>query len=103
MREENLMTKISNEFARKVSKNYDELVFSMLSRFGINKDNWQCHIDRIETVQTACTKHFFVDREYRFSIIKEPDEMIFDDSNSYYKISIVYKVKVYEDMKGMTV
>lgn len=94
-----LLSEVHKMISGKVSENYDELLFSLLGQFGITKDNWRENLDRI----TACscdiwTKHFYIDGEYRFSIVEEPGELIFDDEKSECDIKINYKVKVYEDM-----
>lgn len=101
MYKNDLLSEIHRMISGKVSENYDELAFSLLGQFGINKDNWREHVGRVVIVDTACdpwTKHFYIDGEYRFSIVEQPGELIFDDEKREYGMRIGYKVEVFEDM-----
>lgn len=98
-----LLSEIHKMISGKVSENYDDLVFSMLEQFGITKDNWRENVGRVTIVDTASdpwTKHFYIDGGYRFSIVEQPGELVFDDEKCEYGMRINYKVKVYEDMLG---
>lgn len=101
---QDLIGDLTKELVRKVSENYDELAFSLLGTFGINKDNWRENVGRVVIVDMACdpwTKHFFIDGEYRFSIIEKPGELIFDDEKGEYGVTVSYKVEVFKDMLGV--
>lgn len=95
-----LLSEIHRMISGKVSENYDELAFSLLGQFGINKDNWRENLGRVTIVDcdTNWTKHFYIDGEYRFSIVEQPGELIFDDEKREYGMRIGYKVEVFEDM-----
>ena len=96
-----LLSEIHRMISGKVSENYDELVFSLLGQFGINKDNWREWISRI-TVVTDCmwVKHFCIDGEYRFSIVEQPGELIFDDEKNTCRVAVNHRVEVLECMRG---
>lgn len=98
-----LLAEIHKMISGKVSDNYDELVFSLLGQFGITKENWREHIDRVTIVSgnTCWTKHFLIDGQYRFSIIEEPGELIFDDEKNECSMVVNYKVEVFEDILGV--
>lgn len=96
-----LLTEIHKMISGKVSENYDELAFSLLGQFGINKDNWREHVGRVTIYscdRDVFTKHFYIDGEYRFSIVEQPGELIFDDEKREYGMRISYKVEVFKDM-----
>ena len=94
-----LLSEIHKMISGKVSENYDELAFSLLGQFGINKDNWREHVGRVTIVSDVWVKHFLIDDEYHFSIVEEPGELIFDDEKGEYSMNINYKVEVFGYMK----
>ena len=98
--EPDLLSEVHKMISGKVSENYDELVFSLLEQFGITKENWRENLDRVKIFQAAWSyiKHFHIDGEYRFSIIEEPGELIFDNEKNTYGMRINYRVEVFEDM-----
>lgn len=94
-----LLSEIHRMISGKVSENYDELVFSLLGQFGITKDNWRENLDRVTIVRDRLwVDHFHIDGEYRFSIVEEPGELIFDDEKGEYGVAVSYKVEVFKDM-----
>ena len=96
---DDLLSEIHRMISGKVSENYDELAFSLLGQFGINKDNWREHVGRVTIYSCDIwTKHFCIDGEYRFSIVEQPGELIFDDEKNECSVFVSYKVEVYEDM-----
>lgn len=102
--EPDLLTEVHKMISGKVSENYDELLFSLLGQFGITKENWRENIGRVAACgcdRDIWTKHYYIDGEYRFSIVEEPGELIFDDEKCECGMGINYKVKVYEDMLGV--
>lgn len=102
MYKNDLLSEIHRMISGKVSENYDELVFSLLGQFGINKDNWRENLDRVTIVRDRLwVNHFYIDGGYRFSIVEEPGELIFDDEKREYGMRISYKVEVFKDMLGV--
>ena len=104
LEEPDLLTEVHKMISGKVSENYDELLFSLLSQFGINKDNWRENLGRVAACgcdRDIWTKHYYIDGQYRFSVIELPGELIFDDEKGECGMMINYKVKVYEDMLGV--
>ena len=95
-----LLSEIHKMISGKISDNYDNLVFSLLEQFGITKDNARENVDRVFIIQTGWTKHFHIDGEYRFSIMEEPGELIFDDDGGC-SMRINYKVEVFEELLGV--
>lgn len=96
---QDLIGDLTKELYRKVSENFDDLVFSLLGQFGINKDNWREYIGRVEIIQTGgFNKHFIIDGEYRFTIIEQPGELIIDDEKDECKYVVNYKVEVLEEL-----
>ena len=94
---DNLLTDIRDDIAKRISKNYDDFVFSKLSRFGITKDKWRDHVNRVEIIEQPLVRHFYVDHHYAFSIVTENDLSEFDEEHSY-KNTTNYRVDIIEDM-----
>lgn len=100
-----LIDDLQTQLARKISENYDDLIFSLLECYGITRKNWRDHVDRILIVDAgwpSCTKHFCIDNVYAFSITEE-SEMICDDEHLDYKYQVKYKVEYIESMRGVEV
>ena len=99
--EPDLLSEIHKMISGKISDNYDNLVFSLLEQFGITKDNWREHVDRVRVIRDRMwVDHFHVDDQYRFSIVEEPGELIFDDDGGC-SMRINYKVEVLEELLGV--
>ena len=97
---QDLLTEVHRLISSEISENYDNYVFSLLEQFGITKDNWRKHVGRITIVMDQLwVEHFFIDKEYRFSIVEEPGELIFDDDGEC-KCVITHRVEVFECMRG---
>lgn len=99
---ENLaISEIGNNLTYEMASIYDDLMFTMLDNYGINKSNWREQIHRVEAVDVPGAyyseiKHYFVDGEYAFTI--EPEiEFIYEPT---YKVTVKYTVKILEHMKG---
>ena len=93
----NLLTDIRDGIAKRITKNYDDFVFSLLSHFGITKENWRDHVNRVEIIEQPLVKHFYVDHHYAFSIVTENDLSEFDEEHSY-KNTTNYRVEIFEYM-----
>lgn len=94
-----LIDDLRTQIARKISENYDDLIFSLLECYGITRKNWRDHVDRILIVQAWWTEHWCIDGVYVFSIMKE-NQLICDDENLDYKYQVKYKVEYIESMGG---
>jgi hypothetical protein len=96
-----LLSEVHKMISGKVSENYDELIFSLLGQFGITKDNWRENLDRISIVKDRLwVDHFYIDGEYRFSIVEEPGDLIFYEEKDTYRVAVNYRVEVLECMRG---
>ena len=92
-----LMSEARNKIAKEISDNYDDLIFSLLIPYGITRENYKDHIDRITVVSAGDnTDHYMIDGEYRFSIIKETTLDITD----IFKADVKYTVRVIEEFKN---
>lgn len=99
---ENLaISEIGNNLSYELASQFDDLVFTMLYQYGIDRTNWREQIHRIEAVDVpgayySDIKHFFVDGEYAFTI--EPEiEFIHEP---IFRVTVKYTVKIHEHMKG---
>ena len=92
-----LTNDIRNRVAKELAESYDEFVFSLLGPFGITKENYRDHIDRVAIIGSDLVKHFYVDHNYRFSIFIENDLSGFDEEHGY-KITTKYRVDIVEHM-----
>ncbi len=101
---ESPMQAIQKELARKVSKSYDDFVFSILEQFGINRENWREWLGRVTVFRAPYSDNYYIDGNYVFSIVLEPvvvnteDKMV-DDGKI--EISIRYRVEIYDHLLDM--
>jgi hypothetical protein len=98
----NLMEQVQKEIAGKVSKSYDDFVFSLLEQFGVTRENWREWIGRIVIYTDGWSKHFYIDGHYVFSIYEEPFAInVLDEKNDDGKIEIStrYRVEIVEGLR----
>lgn len=98
--ENDILSEMRNKLSKEVSENYDKLAFFALAPYGINGDNWRDNASRVEIVSTSFVKHFFVDGLYAFSITTFIDDSEFNEGNMF-KLTIKYRIDIYEDKIGM--
>lgn len=94
-----LFDNLQTQLARKISENYDNLIFSLLECYGITRENWRDQVGRVLIVQTGWTKHFYIDNVYAFTIMEE-SQMICHEEKLDYIYQVNYKVEHIESMKG---
>lgn len=97
----NLMNQVQKELAGKVSKSYNDFVFSLLEQFGVTRENWRDWLGRVEIYSMPWSKHFYIDGNYAFSICEEPFVInTLDEKNDDGKIEIStrYRVEIFDSL-----
>lgn len=92
-----LMGEARDRIAKEISDSYDNFIFSLLEPYGINRENVGDWVGRLLIlVDNYETKHFYIDGEYVFSIMRE--SFMADLVN--FKIETRYRVGIFEELKN---
>ena len=100
---DSLIAEATDNIGRQLAKSYDDFVFSILSQFGINKDNCLEYVGRIVIFDQglhSTAKHWYIDGEYKFTIIEVPCKFSFNEDGTDFRILTEYKVEVWDELKG---
>ena len=97
--ENDILSEMRNKLSKEISESHDNLVFFALAPYGINKENWSENTDRVYIVSQSFSRHFFVDGLYAFSIVTFVDDSEFDAEHSF-KLTLKYRIDIFEDMIG---
>lgn len=100
--ENDILSEVRDKLAKEVSESYDNLAFFALAPYGITGENWLDNVNRVEIASTSFSRHFFVDGLYAFSITTFIDDSEFNEENSF-KLTLKYRIDIYEDMLGQRV
>ena len=94
------MDELIDDISSKLTKYYDDLAFSMLSQYGIDRKNLTVHKGRLVILQLPLNDHYYIDGEYKFSITKIPTIDVEENDNDGLNFTFLFKVEVIESMKG---
>lgn len=97
-----LISNIINEARTQIARSYDDLMFTMLYPYGIDRFNWKEQINRVViTRQSGMYRHVFVDGVYAFTIEEGTEYFTEWEKESCYAAKVNIRVKIIEEMKGM--
>lgn len=94
------MDELVDDISSKLTKYYDDLVFSMLSQYGIDRKNLTAQKGRLVILRSSWNDHYYIDGEYKFSISKIPTIDVEENDNDGLNFTFLFKVEVIESMKG---
>lgn len=94
------MDELIDDISSKLTNYYDDLVFSMLSQYGIDRKNLTVHKGRLVILQSPLNDHYYIDGEYKFSITKIPTIDAEENDKDGLNFTFLFKVEVIESMKG---
>ena len=91
---------IINEFAGKVRREYDRMVSEVLATYRINVLNQDDLRRRVNIIEDDCSRHFFVDDKYAFTITRFTKAEDDWGVNGKYRLGISYKIEFLDESKA---